>query len=663
MTSKDGDPLHVLAQSPVFETLSREELAELVRHGRRQVFPAGSALIEQGTPSDSLHVILAGRVGVQRSHPAVKGQLVMAEVGPGETVGEMGVVDRAPRSATAVALDDTETLELSTDLMDRVIARRPQVAMSLARLLSLRLRGASELMERMARWGSEIAVARSRWEERFLTDERTALSIIEEAARNLDLADAEYGTPWRTTTYCDTEDFSFYKAAEAQESSSFRFREYHSHRPKAIFGSPTAWLELKGTATCGDKYRVEVPVHDIPGLMRNAETGLASLGVTTSTGIDLTAPVQPVVITQCYRVAYASPGEGLRITADYGLTYSVPRWTDGDQPSLPVPIRGDLAHERGVVVEVKWTDQLPDWAADIVRNLRLTAADPRPSKFVVAVRHLRGGAQPQQPIRTSQDTSVAEALPKRGRGGTQRLTGSKAELLTNAAFELRGPLSSITACSELLVDDPKMDLAVRIEFAGIINAEAKRLSRLVDDVIDLSRIESGAITWRMVPADLADELQRMLAAHEPAASRKGLALRLEVDADLPHVLADLDGLSHTMNNLIANAIECTKAGEVVVSATRHDLGVEVSVADSGPGFSEDEQSHIFDHFYQAGSILTEKPVGSGLSLAICQRILEQHGSRLRLRSEVGKGSRFSFDLQPTLPAGDSFASHDAVAAS
>lgn len=649
MPDPETDLVDVLARTAVFAGLPRQELSALAGQGRRRSIASGQVLMRQGEPSDCLHVIVSGRVRIEHRNPAMQGQVVMAGIGPCETVGEMGVVDHGPRSATVVAVEDTQTIEIDTGVVASLVARRPEVALALARLISLRLRGATELIERMARWGSEIAVARSRWEERFLTDERTALKVVEEAGRYLELADAEFGTPWRTTTYCDTEDFSFYRAAEASESSTFRLREYHAHRPKAVFGSPSAWLELKGTATCGDKYRVEVPVDDIPSLLHNADDGLSSLGLGTTVKEMVQAQMRPVLVTQCYRVAYASPGESLRITADYGLTYSGLRWSESAHPSLPVPISADLAHERGVVLELKWTDQLPEWAADLVRSLRAKGADNRPAKFVVGMRHLLGEEHPAAAL-----GAVASSDPELAsrEQDARRLDEMKANFIGNASHELRAPLSSIRAFSELLVDDPDMDAGTRVEFAGVINYEAQRLSRLVDDILDLSRIEAGAVTWRMVPTDLVAELRRVVDSQQSAAHRKNLELLLDVDDNVGQVIADPDALQHIMLNLIGNAIEVTEVGRLLVSATRRDTTVEVSVSDTGPGFSEADQARIFERFYQPGSVLTEKPVGSGLGLAICQKILDQHDSLLRLVSELGVGSRFSFDLQAAQPVSE-----------
>jgi len=206
-------------------------------------------------------------------------------------------------------------------------------------------------------------------------------------------------------------------------------------------------------------------------------------------------------------------------------------------------------------------------------------------------------------------------------------------------METRGQIS------ELLVDDADMDAPTRIEFAGIINGEAERLSRLVNNLLDLSRMEADAVDWRLEPVDLAAELNRVVVSQLPVAQKKGINVRLGLADAAPQVIADHDGLHQVLLNLVGNAIKFTEVGEVAVSAAAHGSLVEVSVTDSGPGISDTDRDLIFERFYQVGNPLTDKPSGTGLGLAICQKILEHHGSEIRLTSELGKGSRFSFELQ------------------
>jgi signal transduction histidine kinase len=247
-------------------------------------------------------------------------------------------------------------------------------------------------------------------------------------------------------------------------------------------------------------------------------------------------------------------------------------------------------------------------------------------------------------MRTLAETfnTMAEALAGRERE-LLRLDEMKSSFISNASHELRTPLASIRSFSEVLVED-ELDPETRKEFAGIINSEAERLSRLVNDVLDISRIEANAVEWNLAPCDLAAELNTLIVSQQPVAQAKGLELLLDCPAGLPLVIADHDGLHQVLLNLVGNAIKFTATGRVTVSAAPHGQFVEVAVTDTGPGISQDDGAHIFERFYQGGNTLTEKPNGTGLGLAICQKILEHHGSEIRLQSELDKGSRFSFEL-------------------
>ncbi len=224
-----------------------------------------------------------------------------------------------------------------------------------------------------------------------------------------------------------------------------------------------------------------------------------------------------------------------------------------------------------------------------------------------------------------------------------RIDEMKSNLISNVSHELRTPLSSIRAFSELLLN-PDVDASTRQEFARIINAESERLTRLVSNLLDLSRIQGGGVHWRFRPLRLAEQLELAVAPLRPAANEKGLELKLDIQKGSPRVTADPDGLQQAVVNLVSNAVKFTQRGGVCVSAAVCGKKVRIAVADTGPGMSQEEQAHIFDRFYQAGDILTSKPAGTGLGLAITKEILNQHGTTICLESQPGRGSCFSFVL-------------------
>ncbi len=143
--------LDMLIQVAPLRVLPVAGLARLAEQGRPRVFPPGSQLMRQGEASESLHILLQGSVRVERAHPQLLRPAILAELGPGEVVGEMGVLDRAPRSATVTALTPVETLEVDAPTLAQVVLDHPEVALALVRMLSRRLRNTDELMERMAR--------------------------------------------------------------------------------------------------------------------------------------------------------------------------------------------------------------------------------------------------------------------------------------------------------------------------------------------------------------------------------------------------------------------------------------------------------------------------------------------------------------------------------
>ncbi|MBV8085445.1 MAG: GAF domain-containing sensor histidine kinase [Chloroflexi bacterium] len=225
-----------------------------------------------------------------------------------------------------------------------------------------------------------------------------------------------------------------------------------------------------------------------------------------------------------------------------------------------------------------------------------------------------------------------------------RVDEMKSNLISNVSHELRTPLSSIRAFSEMLLD-PDVGAETRVEFSGIINSESERLTRLVTNLLDLSRLQARSVAWHIHPLDVREQLDLAATGMRPLAEPKNLPLIVETPDGLGRVLADADGLQQVLVNLLSNAVKFATAGPIRLHASREGAdSVRVSVADGGPGIDPDEQSHIFDRFYQAGDVLTSRPTGSGLGLTITKEILGQLGSDLRLESAVGQGTTFSFAL-------------------
>ena len=137
----------------IFSSIPPDGLTRLAEQGQKRIFPAGSVLMRQGEVSDGMHVVVRGRVQVERSHPDLTEPLVLAELGPGEVVGEMGVLDGEPRSATVIALEETETMELRSAQLAETVLRYPDASAALLRTISRRLRSTNELAEQLQRQG------------------------------------------------------------------------------------------------------------------------------------------------------------------------------------------------------------------------------------------------------------------------------------------------------------------------------------------------------------------------------------------------------------------------------------------------------------------------------------------------------------------------------
>ena len=230
-------------------------------------------------------------------------------------------------------------------------------------------------------------------------------------------------------------------------------------------------------------------------------------------------------------------------------------------------------------------------------------------------------------------------------GAHQELLGvdeMKTTFLANVSHELRTPLSSIRAFSELLLsyDDP----AVQREFLQIVNAESERLTRLVNDVLDISKIEAGKLEWRMAPLDLAALLSETARTYAPLVERNGLQFVQDIPGDLPTVAGDRDRLQQVLANLLDNATKFTEQGHIALRARHMRDEVHVTVSDTGIGIASEDHERIFQKFQQVGDSLTDKPSGTGLGLAISRDIIAHHGGRLWVEAEPGHGSTFTFSL-------------------
>jgi signal transduction histidine kinase len=268
--------------------------------------------------------------------------------------------------------------------------------------------------------------------------------------------------------------------------------------------------------------------------------------------------------------------------------------------------------------------------------------------------------------RTSQLADATEEAVA-ARGAAEAASATKSQFLANVSHELRTPLTSIIGFAKLVrkrldevvlpavpeSGDPKLERAVRqvSENLAIVVAEGDRLTALINDVLDLEKIEAGKMEFRRESVDVAEVVERAVSATAALFETTGLELRRETAADLPSVMGDPHRLIQVVINLLSNAVKFTAAGSVTVrvGAAADGGGVVVSVADTGTGIAPEDRDRVFEQFTQAGDTLSETPRGTGLGLAICRQIVEHHGGQLWVESEVGVGSTFSFSLPAAAP--------------
>ena len=219
----------------------------------------------------------------------------------------------------------------------------------------------------------------------------------------------------------------------------------------------------------------------------------------------------------------------------------------------------------------------------------------------------------------------------------------KSQFLANMSHELRTPLNAILGYTELILDNIYGDTPDKMR--GVLEriaSNGKHLLGLINDVLDLSKIEAGQFTLSLTDYSIKNVVQSVFSVVESLATAKKLALKTEVPLGLPSAHGDERRLTQVLLNLVGNAIKFTDKGEVAIRASVSDGSYTLSVRDTGPGIAETDQNKIFEEFQQADSSATKKKGGTGLGLSISKRIVEMHGGRIWVESTVGYGSTFSF---------------------
>ena len=217
------------------------------------------------------------------------------------------------------------------------------------------------------------------------------------------------------------------------------------------------------------------------------------------------------------------------------------------------------------------------------------------------------------------------------------------ELVGNISHELRTPLSTIKAIVETLKDGAIDDPEVVGGFLTSIDSEVDRMTQIVAELTELSRIETGKAEFNLEETNLNLLVKETVAQLSPYAERQAVAVTTDLSAKLPQVTADRERIRQVVTNLLHNAIKFSPQGGGVVISTGQEEGyVSVSIADKGIGIAREDLPHVFERFYKADK--SRSGGGTGLGLAITKHIVQTHGGKISVQSEEGKGSVFSFTL-------------------
>lgn len=289
-------------------------------------------------------------------------------------------------------------------------------------------------------------------------------------------------------------------------------------------------------------------------------------------------------------------------------------------------------------------------AAELVCYLLITWAATRIAK-VRSEEHKRyriaestfQGLSNELSHRTMNLQTTLDALSK-AHSRLQELDRNKTGFLANIAHELRTPLSGIRSYSEILLTYNDLDAATQREFIEIIQDESIRLTNLVNELLNLIKIQTGKFELAMGRVNANELIDGCIKIMKPMAAEKGLDLAASIPPDRIYINADVDQLTQVLINLVNNALKFTQHGGVTVGVVQKGEVAEFFVSDTGEGIFPAEQEKIFEEFYRVLDSVPNRPPGSGLGLSICKKIVEFHGGAISVESSIGSGSTFRFTI-------------------
>jgi signal transduction histidine kinase len=265
-----------------------------------------------------------------------------------------------------------------------------------------------------------------------------------------------------------------------------------------------------------------------------------------------------------------------------------------------------------------------------------------------AARQMERGDYRQRVVTTSRDEVGQLAVAfNRMSSELESLERVRRDLVANVSHELKTPISALRAHLENLLDGVEQPNPETLE---VMLAQSERLGRLVDQLLELSRLESGDLPLHREQVRLRPLIARVLSEIEVTRADRDVELEQEVSEDLPPVFADAERVHQVLFNLLDNAVRFTPSGgQVRVTASRQNGTVDVAVQDTGPGIAPEHLPRVFERFYRVDTARSRDEGGTGIGLAIARSVVEAHGGRIWAESEPGRGSRFTFEL-PVAPA-------------